>query len=83
MDEPAQFKARLQFRRAHQLGKLTFKQASPKEYGYDLADSEVKRKSTDLAIDFLSWKGMMTLRRRRPKGPLILEGSYQDSKQCD
>jgi hypothetical protein len=83
MDEPAQFKARLQFRRAHQLGKLAFKQASPKEYGYDLADSEVKRKSTDLAIDFLSRKGMMTLRRRRPKGPLILKGSYQDSKQRD
>jgi hypothetical protein len=28
MDEPAQFKARLQFRRAHQPDKQTFKQAS-------------------------------------------------------
>jgi hypothetical protein len=54
LGEPAQFKARLQFRRAHQPGKLTFKPASPKEYSISCTDSEVKRKFTNLAIDFLS-----------------------------
>jgi hypothetical protein len=52
LDELAQFKARLQFRRAHQLGKPTFNQASPKEYDFNCADSEVKRKFTNLAIGF-------------------------------
>jgi hypothetical protein len=42
LDEPAQFKARLQIRRAHQPGKPTFKQASPKEYSFNCIDSEVK-----------------------------------------
>jgi hypothetical protein len=52
LNKLAQFKARLQFRRAHQSGKLTFKQASPKEYGFHCMDSEVKRMFTNLAIDF-------------------------------
>jgi hypothetical protein len=30
LDEPTQFKARLQFRRAHQLGKLTFNKLHPR-----------------------------------------------------
>jgi hypothetical protein len=69
MDEPAQFKARLQFRRAHQLDKLTLKQAPPKEYDFDCTDSEVKRMFTNLAIGFLSQQGRVMLRRRHPKGP--------------
>jgi hypothetical protein len=68
LDEPAQFKARLQFRRAHQLAKPAFKWDSPNEYDVNCTDSEVKRKFTNLAIDFLSRQGMVTLRRRRPKG---------------
>jgi hypothetical protein len=32
----------LQFRKAHQPGKPTFKQASPKEYDFNCTDSEVK-----------------------------------------
>jgi hypothetical protein len=57
LDEPAQFKARLQFRRAHQLDKQTFKQASPNECGFNCTDSEVKRKLTNLAIGFLCRQG--------------------------
>jgi hypothetical protein len=56
LDEPAQFKARLPFRRAHQLGKLTFKQASAMEYGFNCTDSEVKRNFTNLAIGFFLGK---------------------------
>jgi hypothetical protein len=63
LGEPAQFKARLQFRRAHQLGKLTFKPASPKEYDFNCMDPEVKRKFTNLVIGFLPWQGKVTLRR--------------------
>jgi hypothetical protein len=56
LDEPAQFKARLQFRRAHQPDKWTFKQASPNEYGFNYMDSEVKRKFTNQAISFFLGK---------------------------
>jgi hypothetical protein len=52
LHEPAQFKARLQFRRAHQPDKQTFKQASPNEYGFDCTDSEVKGKFTNQEISF-------------------------------
>jgi hypothetical protein len=52
LDEMTQFNARLQFRRAHQPGKPTIKQASPKEYDIDCTDSEVKRKFTNLATNF-------------------------------
>jgi hypothetical protein len=52
VDNPTQFKVRLQFRRTHQPGKLTFKQASPKEYDFNCTDSEVKWKFTNLAIGF-------------------------------
>jgi hypothetical protein len=52
VDEPAQFKARLQFRRAHQPDKQTFKQASPNEYDFNCMDSEVKGKFTNQAISF-------------------------------
>jgi hypothetical protein len=54
LDELAQFKARLQVRRAHQPYKWTFKQASPNECGFKCADSEVKKKFTNLAIGSLS-----------------------------
>jgi hypothetical protein len=54
LDESAQFKARLQVRRAHQPDKQTFKEASPNEYSCNCTDSEVKRKFTNLAIGFLS-----------------------------
>jgi hypothetical protein len=57
MDEPAHFKARLQFRRARQPDKWTFKQASPNECGFNYVDSEVKKKFTNLAIGFLSRQG--------------------------
>jgi DNA replication protein DnaD len=50
LDELAQFKARLQFRRAHQPDKQTFKQASPNEYDFNYTDSEVKRKFTNQVI---------------------------------
>jgi hypothetical protein len=63
LDEPAQFKARLQVRRAHQLDKQTFKQASPIEYGCNCTDSEVKKKFTNLVIGFLSRQGKLALRR--------------------
>jgi hypothetical protein len=63
LDEPAQFKARLQVRRAHQPDKQTFKQASPKEYDCNCMDSEVKKKFTNLAIGFLSRQGKLVLRR--------------------
>jgi hypothetical protein len=56
LDEPAQFKARLQFRRAHQPDKQTFKQASPNEYGFNCMDSEVKGKFTNQAIGFFLGK---------------------------
>jgi hypothetical protein len=68
-DELAQFKARLQFRRAHQADKPTFNYASPKEYVFNCMNSKVKRKFTNLAIGFHSWQGMVMLRRRCPKGP--------------
>jgi hypothetical protein len=61
LDEPAQLNARLQFRRAHQPDKPTFKQASPKEYDYDYTDLEVKRKFTNLAIGLLSRQGRLRL----------------------
>jgi hypothetical protein len=77
LGEPTQFKARLQLIRAHQPGKLTFKYASPKEYDYDGTDSEVKRKFTNLAIDFLSRHGVVMLRRRCPKGPSMITVSSQ------
>jgi hypothetical protein len=41
LDEPAQ---------------LAFKQASPKEYGFNCMDSKVKRKFTNLAIGFFLGK---------------------------
>jgi hypothetical protein len=63
LDKPAQFKARLQVRRAHQPDKQTFKQASPNEYGCNCTDSEVKKKFTNLAIGFLSRQEKLTLRR--------------------
>jgi hypothetical protein len=63
LDELAQFKARLQFRKARQPDKRTFKQASPNECGFKCADSEVKKKFTNLAIGFLSRQGKLTLRR--------------------
>jgi hypothetical protein len=56
LHEPAQFKARLQFRRAHQPDKRTFKQASPNEYGFDCTDSEVKEKFTNQAFGFFLGK---------------------------
>jgi hypothetical protein len=46
LDELAQFKVRLQFRRAHQPDKPTFKYASPNEYGFNCTDSEVKKKNS-------------------------------------
>jgi hypothetical protein len=73
LDESAQFKARLQFKRAHQPAKSTLKYASPKEYDFDCTNSEVKRKFTKLVNDFLSRQGVVTLRRRRPKGPRKLK----------
>jgi hypothetical protein len=73
MDELAQFKERLQFGRAHQPGELTFKQSSPKEYGFNCTDSEVKRKFTNLAIHLLSRQGRVMPKRRHPKGPRILK----------
>jgi hypothetical protein len=63
LDEPTQFKARLQVRRAHQPDKQTFKQASPNEYGCNCTDSKVKKKFTNLAIGFLSRQGKLALRR--------------------
>jgi hypothetical protein len=63
LDESAQFKAILQFGRAHQPAKRTFKKASPNEYGCNCTDSEVKKKFTNLAIGFLSRQGKLTLRR--------------------
>jgi hypothetical protein len=68
LDEPAQFKARLQVRRAHQPDKQNFKQASPNEYGCNCMDSEVKKKFTNLAIDFLSRQIKLMLRRWHPNG---------------
>jgi hypothetical protein len=56
LDEPALLKARLQFRRAHQPDKQTFKQASPKEYGFNCTDSKVKGKFTNQAIGFFLGK---------------------------
>jgi hypothetical protein len=63
LDEPAQFKARLQVRRAHQPDKQTFKQASPNEYDCNCTDSEVMKKFTNLAIGFLSRQRKLALRR--------------------
>jgi hypothetical protein len=56
LDKPAQFKARLQIRRAHQPDKQTFKQASPNECDFKCADSEVKKKFANLAIGSLGKK---------------------------
>jgi hypothetical protein len=81
LDELAQFKTRLQFRRAHQLDKPTFKQSSPKEYNFNCMNLEVKRKFTNLAISLLSQQGRVTLRRRHPKVHEHSRMVHQDSKQ--
>jgi hypothetical protein len=57
LDEPALFKARLQFRRAYQPDKQTFKQASPNECSFNCVNLEVKKRFTNLAIGFLSLQG--------------------------
>jgi hypothetical protein len=79
LDELAQFKARLQFRRTHQPGKPTFKQASLKEYNFNWTDSESQVKVHQPRDWFLSQQRLVTLRRGHPKGPEITTVSLQDS----
>jgi hypothetical protein len=83
LDKPTQFKARLQFRRAHQPVKPTFKQASPKEYDYNYADSKVKRKFTNLAVRFLLGKEEWHLGEDILRVHEYSRMVYQDIKWCN
>jgi hypothetical protein len=54
LGDPAQFKARLQFRRAHQLGKLTFNKLHLRSMASNAQTQRPRKKFTNLAISLLS-----------------------------